>query len=561
MVKKKGAGGNGQGGGRDRVRTLLKALPDRRYDEELLDALQRCLDAADDVGADLAWLAAYDLDPGVSENAVLVLYMALESEDVPEEVQDELREAALPVIRSAVRSPKVPEGRKLRLGTLLDACGEDPMEDEAFAQLAALPGGRERMVKEAARQVSASPQALAGLLGILGEDDEALEEPAFAFLAAIAQEAGSGEPEGAALLLGTLAAVAGERDLTEIAQRLVKKLGGLGTDQALWCLEELGRWPGLNELSEQARAAAQKLADSGLTPGLAIPREYSHGLVSNVDGAGSRTVNLFFRTPEGTMDVVTVMGHERRGMTDTWCAYDDAAELEEEIRDMAAGTEIALAPCSVAFARSVVADLWAMHQEEGRPFPGVFFLHRVYFGEAQIELQRRLPDLAPYRLDTLEPSRSLFDGDVEEILDSPAYSSSRFASDAAYEFVSQHAPPRAGNLSKQKRDLFARTIALKEKDALLDRMAVNLEVEALAGRAHFPANRLAARTWLGLKNDVMSFHKVPFIQELCAVSTEAILGNIRAGFSNQDEVNQALLDASADMWFDDEDDSEDDLFF
>ena len=73
-------------------------------------------------------------------------------------------------------------------------------------------------------------------------------------------------------------------------------------------------------------------------------------------------------------------------------------------------------------------------------------------------------------------------------------------------------------------------------------MAMNLEVEAWAGRAHHDPNLMAARTWVALVEDVVPFEDIPHVQTLCRLAIERIGSNLFLGFNSQEEANQAQLE-------------------
>ena len=77
---------------------------------------------------------------------------------------------------------------------------------------------------------------------------------------------------------------------------------------------------------------ASEMEASGTTPQCTLFREFSHGVVSMVDGVGSRSVTLFFRTPEGGMDALMMILNDIVGMKDAWCAFEDSSDLEATIR-------------------------------------------------------------------------------------------------------------------------------------------------------------------------------------------------------------------------------------
>jgi len=76
-------------------------------------------------------------------------------------------------------------------------------------------------------------------------------------------------------------------------------------------------------------------------------------------------------------------------------------------------------------------------------------------------------------------------------------------------------------------------------------MAKNLELEALAGRAQQPLNRLAARTWLAIRENVVPIENVHYVRALCRTSLRAVSQNLRQGYRSQAEADRAELEAGS----------------
>ena len=77
---------------------------------------------------------------------------------------------------------------------------------------------------------------------------------------------------------------------------------------------------------------------------------------------------------------------------------------------------------------------------------------------------------------------------------------------------------------------------------LARRLAVNLEVEALAVRSSKPASRAAARVWIALTEDVLPFERIPFVRLLCEHAIRAIAASLVKGYGSQEEANRAAID-------------------
>ncbi|HOZ49108.1 MAG TPA: hypothetical protein PLO37_19620 [Candidatus Hydrogenedentes bacterium] len=547
---------------RDAVRAILKTMVEGRQCGDLFDLFDAVEGVSDSVDTDLAWLAAYDMDPEVADVAAAVGYARLNYEMEEEGgISEDRCQSVLAIARKAIESPRVPTDRKLKLGTLVTMCGGDPALDSVLADLADSPEGHEQLLKDTLRQVASSRQntehflTLTGFIadGAEGTEARGMSHDTVEFMIALCERLREEKPALAPLLLGTVLIAAVEQDATDSALDVMTALSGHQTPEARWCLDELGRWPGLGQFAVQARECADRLEAAGVPSKLGMRSSFSHGLVTSVDGAGSRSLCLLFHTRDGGMDALTFLLNDRVGMKDFWCLFTEGADLEEDMRYTDASEEVTLAYCPLSFARKLVADAWAIHEETGVPLPARFFLNRYLLGEEPIRPERHQPELSAYALDRLPLTPDLFHGDLDDVVGFAPFTDLVFSSDEAYAFVADHAPAKGRNLAKAKRVKFAKEVAILERETLLQRTALNLEIEALAGHGADQEVRFASRIYLGIRENVLPFHAIPFVAKLCEISTARILTNIRLGFSSQAEANAAATEEDAASWGDEDD--------
>lgn len=556
----------------DRGKPFVRQVIQEGWEDEFSDAIDllwTLLEKADDPGRALAELAAYDADRGIAEAATTLLMVTLGDPDIQEAEARRVAETALPVLDRALHDPELPDERKYMLGPAYVRLGGALSVEEMQACFRDFEGIQKRKLKELLAEVSDQPASVDQVLSTfdLATDDEAPEDEQELFgpMFMLCSDLATGDPAAAAAVLSGVVAMAAEWGLAgEGARAALGMIAEQRCPRAAWCLDELGRWPGLGELGAEARFLAAELIEAGIEPRATVLCDFSHGMLTCVDGSGSRAMHLFFRTPEGGMDAVSVMVNDEVGMKDMWYVPEEGAEVDRSFRDLPA--EISYAPCSVELAREVLADAWALHEELDEPMPARLLVCLPYLGSEPILPHRRTPNLGAYMLELLQRTPDLFRGS-EHLVEVPMYGGLFFASDAAYAFCQEHRPRRGPQrLSKNNLARFIREAAIQEREALLRRMAVNLEVESLAGRATQRINRVAARTWLGLTEEVVPFHDVPFIQALAADSAEMIIENLRMGFLTQADANAAglamdELDGLSDDEDEDEDDEEDGFFF
>jgi hypothetical protein len=524
------------------MRSLVLQLTDEDDGASLEQILETIVESADEPGAELAKLAAYDLDPAVSQHATSLLMMALHEEGILPHAKELIQRSALPVAEQALHDPGLPDDRKYCLGPIFMLCGGQIAPREFPALFHDFEATARRNIQGAFRSLSDQPDGIAEALttiGLLSDGDAEPNDEAFFSATEMGAEMCEVNTRAAAGILATVVAMAAEHNVAaDYADRALDALAETRCERAAWCLRELGRWPAMGPLGVKARALSGGLESQGIAPTYTLECEFSHGLVSHVDGAGTRSVTLFFDARDGELDACTLLVNDIVGMKDAWCSFGNGDEIEAQL---GAQDDLVLAPCSPELARELLAEAWAIHEERDVPFLGRFFVCRPYLGAGLIEPSRRTPDLSAYHLDEVECSASMLDGS-DELMAHPVYGAFSFTPDAAYDYVAKHASGALRYLSEKELETFVREFAPPGKDILLARIAAGLEVEALAGRAAQALSRLAARTWLGLREGVLPFHEVPYVRALCTHSVAMIAGNLRLGFHSQADADKAALE-------------------
>lgn len=553
--------------GREFVRqVLIEACEDEEADAG--QVLEYLAAEADDAAGDLARLAAYDLDPDVQETAAALLAMSQRDPIVESSVARRLGEGALAVLGEALANPDLPDQRKFLIGPLFALCGGELGDEEYARMFGDFDALMRRHVSEITADLTDQPPSIERLLRsmVYAVEDQGEWEADYGacdVLLPLAGPLAERDPSAAAALAGAAVALDMEREpFSESARVGVQMIAEHPCPRAAFVLRELGAWPAGGPVGAQARRAAEAMVAAGLTPRAELDTEFSHALVTSVDGVGSRMVHVYYRAAEGGLDVASVMCNEDMGVKDAWMVPDHGAEIEAELR---AEETLTCAPCDLSFVREILADAWARHEELEQPPFGRLFNLRPYFGEEPIEPRRRTPDLGAYGLDQMPRTADLVEGS-EQLLESPCYGLLWFASDAAYAFIEnvrRHGGSR--RLSEEALLDFIAAVEAHERDTLLRRMAVNLEVEALAGRAAEPVNQRAVRTWLALSERIVPFEDVPFIQILADMSAKIITDNLQHGFHNQAEIDRMTAETGELPWNledeEEEEEEEDDFFF
>lgn len=498
------------------------------------------------LGRSLLWLAAYDADESTRERACKLLVSALREPGVPAKVREKVVGQAAELAETVIRDSSLDDERKLIVSMVITLSGSEMDEAELQACFVDFAGSLERVAREVAStlldsvaQVESWLQA-AELAG--GAAGGGISEEQLVRTLAMAALMAETQPRVGATAMAVVAAIGHETCRSREAEwcLALDAVAKLDPERALALLTELSTWPNTGALGAKARGLSMRLRAEGVSPHPLPTPVFSHGLVSMVDGSGSRALQLHYHQGQGTRDALCLVLNDRVGLKDVWCAFGDGHEAEQQFRS--AG--LPLASCDGTFARELIADTLATHEVSGRPVPGRWLLYRAFLGAGPLEPTRRTPNLGAYALETVARRPELAEHS-ETLLLSSAYDQLGFDSDAAYAFVREQTRGRKGAL-RISRELvveFLEAIEGHERERLTRRLAVNLEHEARAGRAKQPLNRLASRVWIALSEGLLPFNQVPYAQALAIQSLEAIAENVALGHRTQDEANHASLES------------------
>ena len=528
------------------TRFAVRALLQRAEAEEMTPpALLRALaDASRDPGGDLSWIIGHDHDEEIVMGAVFLLFKATEEDMLTEAAFDRLAQGAAPVLERALRSADVADRRKAMIGTLMHRLGV-PLDVDDFRSCFKDFEGATKELMDRGLKVDATPGSVTAAMEPVGEllsiDGDPIPADAEEWELAenLCARTAKENPSAAAMLLGTVCAAAVWHGL-ENHKGLAKAIRALvrhDSPEAMWQFGELASWPFGGALAKAAGQVYEEMLKRGLRPRAPFAPEFVKGLVSSNDGSGARQVGLFFKADVGDRDGVLLLCKDTWGLKDVITSYGDPSDLEMVFRHNP--HEISHAPCTLELARSLFGDAVHTSLQTGKRLPPNAFLARQYLGEEPIAIEPRTPDLSAYK-----PVMSGHDpkiaADSAKLADAGIYGGLWYASDAAHDFVRKH--QKRGGLPPAKFDQFVREVCVLEGVDLARRMAVNLEVEALAGRAKRKDNQMAARVWSAITGEAVSFADIPYVRELARTAVEMLGESIRQGYGSIAEANQAALD-------------------
>lgn len=499
--------------------------------------------AVDQPGFYLARMGAYDLDPSIAQMAAILLQVILQSSEPSfANIIRKIRKEATPTLEAAFRDTRVPDVRKLWLLPALHLCDPHYTIETAQGFFQDFEGATEDMKQLMIDSISDVPEDIADILDTLGffQPERAREreriDQCLDIVYNLYEEA---NPNAAAALFGAAAAIVAtfEGPLDPFLD-LLDDLVLSRSERMAWHLRELAQWPALGELRRRASEALAAMYEERVVPRRPLFRDFSHGYITIIDENGMRNLCLFFRTPEGGMDAMAFFLSDTEGICEAGATFQQGTKLEEHFLEMRKWTPYA--HCSLSLARELLADAWAIHEEKNRPFPPEFFLMRPYLGEEPIIPRRRTPNLGAYMMEVMERSSRLVE-DSEVLAESYVFGSLPFTGKALYDFLSQHPLKQKKRLPPPEIfETLLREVVIQERPILLQRMAINLELESLAGRATQPLNQLAAKTWLALEEEIVPFHEVPYIRALAKKSIQVVSKNLQAGFTSHEEVFHAM---------------------
>ena len=364
ITKRGNPGRNHSPDDREYIKSVLRDIVcDDKMDS--FDILPQLVGHIANPAAHLAWLAAYDLDSSIHETAFGVLFMGIQDPHVPDTVSESFQRDARDVIYQAIHDRAVPDERKIKLGSIYSLTGPEmnideyqrcfkdfnsavfSMTQEANKLLSDFPGDIERMLEITGITFEGKPEfesdtfekSILSVLSLLQKDHAAVT----AYICAVAALAAEHEFE--------------YPDLAEIIESLKDNI----TPKSLWLLNELGQSPQSGVGGTAAGQLADELIATGMKPQYNFDREFSHGILTGIDGVGTRSMTLFFHNPEGGMDALSYLLNDLVGVKDVWCVYDEGDDVENNLKEH--GEDIVFAPCTIALAREIIADTLCLHFE------------------------------------------------------------------------------------------------------------------------------------------------------------------------------------------------------
>ncbi len=541
---------------RDEIRQSLLEVDMEDPDDQNELAADICY-GNQNAGKDLAWLAAHDLNPDVHQHAVIILNSILSGEFEPfgtlyesEEAEMKLfTEQVKTVILDALHNPKIPDDRKMYLLPLASTMNIEFGPDEPAAFFKDFETTRTKARKQMCETITDSPGDMEHLLELLnmlpGQDRIPDEETCHAAAASALDMAVDHERAGLFLLASVIAACGEYNIPTAPLLEIIPNMDKITKSNTAWPLRVLAGWPNIQPLGDEiAKLLERKSMGNDNPPRLFFEREFAHAVASVVDGAGSRSVMLFFRTNDGGMDAINFLLNRKVGFKDIWTVYNEGDNVMNQIQE---SSELHI-PCCLDFARELIAHTMLIHQEKNKSFPCRLFLAMPYFGEKPLVPRKRTPNLGAYMLETMRHSPELVK-DSGMLVKATPYNDLWFASDHLYDYLRTKYPGRNPKRKLGKKDLkaFMRQITPDDLDFLASTIADTLEIEALGGRAKHKHNQVAARLYLALTENIVPPLEIPLVKIFAEISVRTILENLKQGYTTQAQANQARMELDAEM--------------
>ncbi len=502
-------------------------------------------------GSDLVWIAAYDFDEKVASLAAGIFTFMIQEEMIPEDVKYRIADTALPELSQALRNPSLSDDRKYPLGAMYVICGGDLRGEELSGFFKDFDAASHRAAQHMAEDVNDSHASLIEVLASMGmlEPNEELTEQEFLAGLDLCSIVCETKPEAASSLLGAIAAIAAEHHFDlDAAEAALEMMAETRCARAAWCLDELARWPGMFELGDSARELAEELTAAGVNAQPPPPAPLKSGNVSCTDNAGDRMMRLTFQLSEERAICCVILLDESSGIKGVFTV----AEEEEDGADEALLPPVhnmPEAPCTGELARELLADAWVSNEKADELLPAGLFILRGLLGGAPILPKRRKPRLDAYDPDNIADAKKLLKNSGI-IATRPPFAYVLFTSTAAYDYVSD-SRESAEEPDKNYVDAFIRRAMPHERDIMLSRMATNLELEALAGRAGEEACKTAALVYDAVAHETIPSERIPFLRRIAEASIDQINTNLALGFTSQEEANETLMRAEEAGVFDD----------
>jgi hypothetical protein len=435
-----------------------------------------------------------------------------------------------------IRDTEVATCRKTLAADILETIGW-PLPDSEIAQH--IPGYLEdglRQLEQFRETASDSPDEIFNTLQSLNTGDgfDEISWDGVGNLASIGISVAEKNQAGATYVGAAVACCAdmGARDGR--MEEWLSALEKMGSPRAAWCLKTLAKWPMPEAARDRARTGAKKLAAAGVKaappPVLA---KYSHTILTACDGMGSRSVTFFWKAAGRRLDALNLMLNDLVGIKDVMYLPGNGKEIERRYEN----NRIQYTSVEPAFAGELVADAMAKHRALRTSPPWQLF-PMLPMVECDIRPAARMPNLGAYALGSILCTPNLLK-DSFRLMDSPLYGCFTPDTDEAYRFCRKFASTGGTSLPPREFERFVRETAVKDRENLLHRMALNREFESLAWNVSDKKNWLAARTWLAMRDGIVPFGDIPYVRELSRRAVGMMLENIRCGYFSRRQAFEA----------------------
>ncbi len=533
-----------------------------RLKKFLLDCFQRndhptliCRDiyeTFDDPGKELAECILNEPDLTVMNIATSTLIHALTSDEIPDFAFELYIDGAIPILQAALSDPKVPDSKKITAGSICSlAQPENNIQDLMLSNLKDPDALKNAATQQLSALLKPDPFSLMTIFSSIhlldDENPSRLQiidnynEIKFCYMS-ICQVAPNCPEGAAAALCSIIACTLPHPDIpASDALAALDTLRDLNSSVVTWFLRELAALPAAGQIGFKAGAYAAAMEREGILPHFDPGFTFKKGQISQIDGDGSFSISLEIhkKGSKRKTDCLALLINDKIGLKDIWFVSDEGSQLMKQFHQQPSSA--AFYDCSLEFALRMVAWALEIHKQANAPILGEFLISRIYLGGDPIQPQSFEPDLSAYHL-----RESTFQMELVALstllMDEPTYNTFLFFSNHSYNFIKEYAPKRGrACLSKKKLDLYCEQVLPHEIEILLPRMAQNLQLEAMAGRVDKKINQIAAHTWYALKNQLIPYTQIPYIMEMVQDSIPMTIENVRDGFSNQNEANQAYM--------------------
>ncbi len=327
-------------------------------------------------------------------------------------------------------------------------------------------------------------------------------------------------------------------DEAQVAQEAIKALGKIKSGKALFTLNKLLNFLGIESVKKTAEREIQRLKFSGVQMEICKPRlklkEAEKVIISSMDGLGSRAIWVAWKNPlkKGKLSSMNLLINADTGIRDCWgVSQITSDEFNSTINDLEKTTVVVEE--DMDYALTLIRDALYHNYQRNAEIPYQFFFWKYILEQSY--------NLKPYKYKPVFPGYSMKEIAIDEELFKKTFDLFSYnifddwfvAEPRVYDYAEQNKSKKGYLLKKmthQKTEKlfseFTKELIEPQRNVLRRMLELTADFSARSKNEELTKTVLCAYVHM----DIEPLHYHPFIQRMVIESIRVALNNMKNGF-------------------------------